>query len=275
MRFVRLFAAVALLCGACSSSDEEALPSGPAEPWTLVWSDEFEGDSVNPEHWTYSLGTGAEEGLSQWGNQELQSYTDAPENCAVSDGLLRITALETDDPAVPYTSARLHTRETHLMERGRFEIRVRLPEGQGLWPAFWLLGNDREDETWPDAGEIDIFELLGQRPDELVGSLHGPGYSGGGAISTTVTLDEGTFADDFHVIALEWDPSRIAWYLDGENFAVQTYAQMGTRPWVFNHEFFLILNLAVGGNYPGPPDETTVFPAVMEVDYIRVYARSL
>ena len=98
---------------------------------------------------------------------------------------------------------------------------------------------------------IDIFELLGQRPDELVGSLHGPGYSGGGAISTTVTLDEGTFADDFHVIALEWDPSRIAWYLDGENFAVQTYAQMGTRPWVFNHEFYLILNLAVGGNY-GP-----------------------
>ena len=271
----RLLLVVLLLSSVgCASSEENGDRVGPQDPWTLVWADEFDGENVNPEHWSFALGTGSDEGLTQWGNGELQSYTDAPENCTVSDGVLRITALENGIGDLPYTSARLHTRETHLMERGRFEIRVKLPAGPGLWPAFWLLGNDRDDETWPDAGEIDIFELVGQRPDEIAGSLHGPGYSGGGAISTTVTLEEGTFADDFHVIALEWDASRIAWFLNGESFAVQTHAQMGNRPWVFNHDFYMILNLAVGGNYPGPPDETTVFPAVMEVDYIRVFTRS-
>jgi beta-glucanase (GH16 family) len=269
-----LFACLMWLCPACGDSAQTSVSSGPPDPWTLVWSDEFDGETVNSEHWSYSIGTGAEEGLAQWGNGELQSYTDAPENCSVSEGVLRITALKTGDEPASYTSARLHTRETHLMERGRFEIRVKLPAGQGLWPALWLLGNDRPEETWPDAGEIDIFELVGQRPDRIAGSLHGPGYSGGGAISSTVTLDEGTFADDFHVIALEWDASRIAWFVDGESFAVQTHGQMGTRPWVFNHEFYLILNLAIGGHYPGPPDETTAFPAVMEVDYIRVFTRS-
>ena len=256
-----------------------------ARPWALAWSDEFDGPVGAPPDlsiWTPEIGDGTANGIPGWGNNERQAYTGDPENVALDgDGNLVIRALEAGAGAPPcyygapceYTSARIITAGALEVTYGRIEARIKIPRGQGLWPAFWMLGNDLAEIGWPEAGEIDILENIGREPDVVHGTIHGPGYSGGDAIGRPYRLpDGGDFADDFHVYAIDWSPAGITWSVDGVAYSTVGPADLpsGTR-WVYDHPFFLILNVAVGGNWPGYPDATTTFPQEMVVDYVRIY----
>jgi len=225
----------------------------------------------------------ADTGGAGWGNQERQFYTTRPENVALDgDGHLVITVRAADASATDtcwygrcrYTSARLKTKGLFTQTYGRFEARIRVPRGQGIWPAFWMLGDDIDAVGWPKNGEIDVMENIGREPSIVHGTVHGPGYSGAGGISRADTLATGAFADDFHIFAIEWAPQQIRWYLDGTQTHSMTPADLpqGTK-WVFDHPFFLLLNVAVGGQWPGDPDSTSSFPQQMVVDYVRVYDR--
>ena len=254
----------------CSSPQQIVGP----ERWLLTLSDEFEGGEGTPPDpaiWTYDIGGDG------WGNAQLEFNTDRVQNVSLDgEGNLRIVAREESFMGNEYTSARIKTQGLVEQKYGRFEARIKLPEGQGLWPAFWMLGANIDEVPWPDCGEIDILEYQGQRPARMFGSLHGPGYSGAEAISRAVVLPDGqTFADDFHVFAVEWDPGRITFYLDGEVYNIIRSADVRTKgDWVFNNEFFLILNLAVGGTLGGPVGPDTVFPAEVLVDYVRIFERA-
>jgi beta-glucanase (GH16 family) len=252
-----------------------------AEPrWRLVWSDEFDGPAgtrVDASRWV------TETGGHGWGNQELQYYTDRARNAQLSgEGTLVITALrETftgpDGVTREYTSARLKTQRRFEQAYGRFEARIQVPHGQGIWPAFWMLGADIDAAGWPACGEIDVMENIGREPAIVHGTLHGPGYSGAQGPSAAFTLPAGRrFADAAHEFAVEWDrePAAIRWYVDGQLYHTRTPADLpaGAR-WVFDHPFFLLLNVAVGGRWPGSPDATTELPQTMRVEYVRVYAR--
>ena len=172
-----------------------------------------------------------------------------------------------------YTSTRLKTAGLFARSYGRFEARIRIPRGQGIWPAFWMLGVNIDSVGWPASGEIDIMENIGREPAITHGTLHGPGYSGGEGISGADTISQGAVADDFHVFAVAWKPSEIRWYVDGRQYHRLTPADLPAgREWVFDHPFFLLLNLAVGGIWPGDPDASTIFPQEMIVDYVRVYS---
>ncbi|MEV5496510.1 family 16 glycosylhydrolase [Nonomuraea fuscirosea] len=241
-------------------------------PGPLVWSDEFDGaagSAVDQSKWRFDTGGGG------WGNNEHQYYTDTTRNAAKDgNGNLVITARRENPANFPcwygtcqYTSARLLTRDTFTRAYGRFEARMKLPRGQGIWPAFWMLGGT----TWPDNGEIDIMENIGREPNTVHGTIHGPGYSGGGGIGAGYTI--GTpFADAFHTFAVDWSPNLIIWYVDGNEYQRRTPSDLGGNRWVFDHPFFMIMNLAVGGNWPGYPDGSTTFPQTLTVDYVRVYA---
>jgi beta-glucanase (GH16 family) len=243
--------------------------------WTLVWSDEFDGvagTSPDPARWAFDVGTGA----GGWGNNQWEYDTARPENASM-DGLgnLAITSIHETYQGKPYTSARLKTRGLFERAYGRFEARIKLPVGQGLWPAFWLLGADVDADGWPACGEIDIMEYRGQEPQRVTGSLHGPGYSGGSAVTGSHDLAGAAgFNDDFHVFAVEWTPDWVAWELDGVTWQVvvpKGIPQGGT--WVFDHPFFILLNVAVGGNYVGIPDPSA-FPQTTLIDYVRVYEQA-
>lgn len=244
--------------------------------WTLVWADEFDqpdGSQPDPSRWTFDVGGGG------WGNNELQTYTTRTNNCRVENGQLIIEARQEaftgpDGITRPYTSARIKTQGRAAWTFGRIETRVRLPRGNGMWPAFWMLGTNFPTAGWPACGEIDIMEHIGREPTRVHGTIHGPGYSGGNGIGQSFTLPGGgDFANDFHVFAVEWETNRIRWFVDGQQFFVTTPASLPAgRQWVFNHGQFLLLNLAVGGNWPGSPDSSTVFPQRLTVDYVRVYA---
>jgi beta-glucanase (GH16 family) len=230
---------------------------------------------VDAAKWTFDVGGGG------WGNQELESYTDRPKNTHLSgDGSLVINVLRepytgSDGIARDFTSARLKTQGLFAQAYGRFEARMKLPRGQGLWPAFWMLGSDIMSAGWPACGEIDIMENVGFEPGIAHGTVHGPGYSGAGGIGAPFALPAGQrLADDFHVFAVEWEPGVLRFYVDAQLYATRTPANLpsGSR-WVFDHPFFLLINVAVGGEWPGPPDGTTVFPQQMLVDYVRVYRR--
>lgn len=246
--------------------------------WTLVWSDEFnqpDGSRPAAAKWKFEIGGNG------WGNHEFEYYTDRPENSFIRGGNLVIRAeKETftggDHVTHNYTSARITTQ--HLFEQayGRFEARVKIPRGQGIWPAFWLLGNDVGKVGWPECGEIDIMENIGKEPSAVHGSLHGPGYSGEHDYTSVYKLPGGVkFYNDFHVFAIEWEPKEIRFFVDQELSATFTPARLPQgKKWVFDHPFFIILNVAVGGGWPGPPDSTTVFPQEMLVDYVRVYKAS-
>jgi len=259
-----------------------ASPSPAASPtvWTLAWSDEFDGPSgalVDATKWV------AEVGGHGWGNQELEYYTDRGRNASLrGGGLLVIQAFAEryvgkDGVARDYTSARLKTQGKFEQTYGKFEARLKIPRGQGLWPAFWLLGADIPTVGWPRCGEIDVMENIGREPSTVWGSLHGPGYSGGNALNRSYILPGGTaFADDFHVYTVEWETRAIRWYVDGTLYQTRTPSDVPAgQPWVFEHPFFIILNVAVGGSWPGSPDATTVFPQTMLVDYVRVYRGSV
>jgi beta-glucanase (GH16 family) len=250
--------------------------------WTLVWSDEFNGpagSTVDSTKWVFETGNGS----NGWGNHELEYYTSSTRNAAMDGaGDLVITAIkETLAPKYrcwnglcQYTSARLKTQGKFEQAYGRFEARIRIPYGQGMWPAFWMLGNNIQKAGWPTCGEIDIMENIGREPSIVHGTIHGPGYSGANGIGAPYTLASGNFSDDFHVFAVEWEPNVIRWYVDGNLYQTRTPSDLpaGTQ-WVFDHPFFIILNEAVGGYWPGDPDATTVFPQKMTIDYVRVYTR--
>jgi beta-glucanase (GH16 family) len=245
--------------------------------WTLVWRDEFnEPNSSPPEAGKWDFVTGG----NGFGNRELEYYTARPANAHQRDGKLEIVANResftgADGVTREFTSARLKTSGKFSQAYGRFEARLKLPIGQGLWPAFWLLGDDISKVGWPGCGEIDIMELVGSAPSTILGTIHGPGYSGDKGPSTKFTLPRGKrFSDGFHVFAVEWEPGVIRFYVDRTLYVTRTPADLppGTR-WVFDKPFFIILNVAVGGNLPGPPDASTRFPQTMFVDYVRVYSR--
>lgn len=269
MRVVSLLVAAALL-------NSLAAQQPASSPWTLTWSDEFNGEdgaSPDPAKWVFDVGGG-------WGNAELESYTSRPVNVKQLDGNLVITAMKEDytgkdGVARPYTSARIKTRGMFSQAYGRFEARMQLPLGKGIWPAFWMLGDDIGSAGWPKAGEIDIMENIGG-PGVIYSTLHGPGYSGGKGISQKFLLPAGEEVNTgFHVYALEWAPNDIKFFFDDKLIVERTPKDLpeGTT-WVYDHPFFMLLNVAVGGSWPKDPDETTVFPQKMLVDYVRVYKRA-
>jgi beta-glucanase (GH16 family) len=252
----------------------------PADPrsWSLVWNDEFNGGNGSvPDRSKWVMETGG----NGWGNHELEYYTNHLENVQVQNGNLVVTARKqaySDNDGVMrgYTSARLKTLHKFSQAYGRFEARIQIPRGQGLWPAFWMLGDDLEQKGWPACGEIDIMENIGKEPSVVHGTIHGPGYSGAKGIGSPFSLPAGqNFADTFHVYAVEWEPDVIRFYVDDNLYGTRTPADLpqGAR-WVYNHPFFVILNLAVGGDWPGNPDATTQFPQSMLVDYVRIYRRA-
>ncbi|WP_223465580.1 glycoside hydrolase family 16 protein [Massilia soli] len=239
----------------------------PGPGWVLDWSDEFDGAALDARTWV------AETGGHGFGNNELQYYTARPENVRVSDGFLVIEARREKYENREYTSARIKTAGLKERTYGRYEARLKLPKGQGIWPAFWMLGSDIGSTGWPRSGEIDIMENIGKEPSTVHGTLHGPGYSGEHAYGKPSVLAGAKYADDFHVFAVEWEPSEIRWYRDGQLYHTARPALV-KGDWVFEHPFFVLLNLAVGGYWPGYPDATTVLPQRMLVDYVRVYKRA-
>lgn len=257
----------------CENDDTQTV----ARSTNLVWEDNFDADGApDTSRWGYDLGDGSAEGLPGWGNQELQYYTDRPENVTIQNGILLITAREESFEGAQYTSARLTTKDLFEQQYGRFEARIRLPFGQGIWPAFWMLGADIDENPWPGAGEIDIMEYRGQEPTILIGSVHGPGYNGGNAISKEYTLENDRFDTGFHVFGIEWGPDFINYYVDDVLYNQITPEDIdeetnGEGTWVFNKPFYILMNLAVGGTFVGSPNAETQFPQTMLVDYVRVY----
>ncbi len=253
-------------------------PHADADVGGLTWSDEFNGaagTAPDSTKWKHDIGG------SGWGNNELEYYTDSTRNAAMDgNGNLVITARK-ENPAnyqchygtCEYTSARLLTAGKFDQAYGRFEARIKIPRGQGLWPAFWMLGNDIGSVGWPNSGEIDIMENIGKEPGTVHGTIHGPGYSGGGGLTGAYTLPNGqAFADAFHTFTVDWAPDSVTWYVDGVQYSRKTPADAGGNKWVFDHPFFMLLNVAVGGYWPGNPDGSTSFPQSMTIDYVRVYS---
>ncbi len=234
---------------------------------TLVMQDEFEKvGAPDPNLWGFEIGRGQ----NGWGNNELQFYTDRSKNVTVKDGMLVITAEKESFSGAEYTSARLITKGKFQQTYGRFEARMKLPWGQGLWPAFWMLGSDIDTNPWPGAGEIDIMEFRGQNPSTLIGTVHGPGYSGGQSIGKSYVLKNGRFDTEFHIFGVEWGPKYINFYVDSVLYNQITPADVPGE-WVFDKPFYLLLNLAVGGGFVGSPNSETVFPQTLLIDYVRVY----
>ena len=239
---------------------------GPVAERELVWSDEFDGPAgaIDPTKWSPEIGGDG------WGNGELQFHR--AENAALDGaGHLVITARREAAGARAFTSARLSTRGKLETTYGRIEARLKLPAGKGLWPAFWMLGTDVAGVGWPACGEIDIMEARGAQPWRVSSALHGPGYSGGNAlIAAHERPDRAPLTDEFHVFAADWSPGELHFSVDGQRYHSERASRLSQR-WVFDHPFFLILDLAVGGNFGGPPDETTPFPSTLIADYVRVY----
>jgi beta-glucanase (GH16 family) len=267
-------APLGLLFGLFGCGQDDTVITPPIA-WYLTWSEEFEGPEANLDRaqWNIEIGTGE----GGWGNNERQFYTDRPENLRIDgQGRLEITARREAFGGSAFTSARITTKSAFTQRYGRVEARIQLPQGQGVWPAFWMLGGDIDEVGWPKTGEIDIMEYKGQDPEIVYGSLHGPGYSGANAITSLYRLPDGqNFVEDFHVFAVEWDPSRIAFWVDDQAYQILTSDDVLPRGnWVYDHPFFILLNVAVGGNFVGPPDATTPLPQSMLVDYVRVFSRA-
>jgi beta-glucanase (GH16 family) len=249
----------------CDTSTEPDIPN-----YQLVWQDEFNGSagqSPDSTKWTFDIGTGD----NGWGNQELQYYTDRTENVSLdSSGNLVITARRESFGGRPFTSARIKTQGIFEQTYGRFEARIKMPWGPGIWPAFWLLGSNIETVGWPQCGEIDIMEYRGQQTNLVHGTVHGPGYSGGNAVTKSYGFENERFDTDFHLFAVEWGTDYIRFYVDDVLYQNITPGDLSGE-WVFNHPFFIILNIAVGGNYVGFPTSETPFPQSMIIDYVKVY----
>jgi beta-glucanase (GH16 family) len=243
----------------------------PAQQWHLIWSDEFDGpagSAPDPLKWTYDLGAGG------WGNQELETYTNQPDNVQ-QDGKGHLIIRAVRDASGNYTSARIKTEDRFAVTYGRIAARMKIPRGQGMWPAFWMLGTNIKGSGWPQCGEIDVMENIGKEPSVVHGTVHGPGYSGAHGISAKDELpSKAALADDYHVYAAEWSPDKIVFLLDEQPYATVTPSALppGTK-WVYDHPFFLLLNVAVGGGWPGNPDAATVLPQELLVDWVRVFSK--
>ncbi len=269
-----------------AKAPDASIPAVPG--YKLTWHDEFDGAAIDGSKWAFDTGAGG------WGNGELQYHTDRAENAFVSGGYLNIRAMKGaftgPKGSADYTSARLITRGKFDQKLGRFEAKIKLPSGQGIWPAFWMLGSDIVPSGWPSCGEIDIMENVGKQPEQALayGTIHGPDqdahdYYGGAGIGSKYQLPTGRFADGFHTFRVDWEPGVIRFFVDDKQTVDKTTGlpkdlkktdlPSGWR-WVFDdHAFFMILNVAVGGAWPGNPDGTTQFPQTMQVEYVRVYAK--
>lgn len=282
-----------------STCGQAAEPEG-KQGWKLVWNDEFDGPEIDRKKWDFDQGNGfynyeAQQWISGWGNDELQYYTAEPTNAAVRDGLLRIRAIKESLHGCGYTSARLKTRSRDgsplwSQQYGRFEFRVQLPTGQGIWPAIWLLPQAEKYGGWAASGEIDILEARGQEPHQVLGTLHyGSRWPANVHQSKEYVFPDGGSIAQFHDYALEWEPGQIRWYVDNRQYAAQSFWWSSTKtaggkgakpereeelnawPAPFDQPFYLVLNLAVGGKFLGRPNAQTPFPAEMAVDYVRIY----
>jgi beta-glucanase (GH16 family) len=271
-----LAVATGLVLGAAAGCTQEPVDDPlpmppPVDGWRLTFEDNFDGEAgaaIDTTKWSHDVGGHG------WGNQQLEFNTDRTANAQHDgDGKLVIAALKQQLGANEYTSARLRTQGKFDQAYGRFEARVKLPEGQGLWPAFWMLSTKYNTVGWPECGELDIMEVRGSEPGVVHGSAHGPGYSGGNPKSDSYTLPGGkSFSDDFHVFSLEWSPGEVHWFVDGNHYHAIEKSELGPgQRWVYDdNSMFVILNVAVGGWFGGDVDPS-VFPQTMEVDYVRVY----
>jgi beta-glucanase (GH16 family) len=258
-----LLLSVSVFAWSCTDEDNQIKDRN----WQLVWEDNFDGPAgqlPDAANWNFELGT-------DWGNAQLEYTTDRAENASMDgEGNLAITARRESYSGSAFTSARITTKDKFEQAYGRFEARIKMPTGPGIWPAFWLLGDNIDEVSWPQCGEIDIMEYRGQEPTLVHGTLHGPGYSGGASITKSYGLEADRFDKDFHIFAVEWDDEYIDFYVD--NFLYQRLRPEDvTGEWVYDHPFYIILNVAVGGNYVGFPTDETPFPTTMLVDYVRVY----
>jgi beta-glucanase (GH16 family) len=251
-------------------TDSIYIPPG----WTLVWHDEFNSAEIDLSKWEHEVNAHG------GGNNELQYYTARAENSYIADSVLVIKAIKEtytgSEGTRQYTSARLRTLNQGDWKYGRFDIRAQLPQGRGLWPAIWMLPTDWIYGGWAASGEIDIMELLGHEPKKVYGTLHyGGQYPNNVHTGSSYTLPSGTFSEDFHLFTLEWDSTEFNWYVDGEHYQTQSswYSANYNFPAPFDQRFHLLLNVAVGGNWPGNPDASTIFPQEMKIDYVRVYER--
>jgi beta-glucanase (GH16 family) len=265
---VALITIVPLLLLLLMGCEKEAKQTLPERSWDLVWSDEFTGaagTSPNDANWAFDIGA------SGWGNQELQFYTNRPSNVSLDgNGNLVITARRESYFGAPFTSARVKTQGKFAQAYGRFEARMKTVAGPGLWPAFWMLGANIDTKPWPQCGEIDIMEQRGQEPYINNATLHGPGYSGGAAITKSFALTNGRFDSEFHIYAVEWGTDYIDFFVDDFLYKRVTPKDLPGE-WVYNQPFFIIMNVAVGGSYVGFPTTGTPFPQSLTVDYVKVY----
>lgn len=295
-RFVCAALVSAFLCGpadgAPSTQPADAAPAG----WKLVWNDEFDGIQLDRTKWDFDRGSflaAGDQWLPGWGNGELEFYTTRPENVFVRDGALHVRVIKESYKGAHYTSARLKTRGLFAKKYGRFEFRAKLPVGKGVWPAIWLLPQELKYGGWPASGEIDLMEARGQEPDKVVGTLHyGSHWPANAHTGKDYVLpNHGTIAD-FHVYSLEWEPGQIRWYVDEHLYQTQSFwwscpdtngpggvepaneSELNPWPAPFDQPFYLIMNVAVGGNFLGNPDQKTAFPVEMLVDYVRVYDKT-
>jgi beta-glucanase (GH16 family) len=267
---------------ACARATPPVVSTAPGRAWVQVWSDEFDGAAgarVDSTKWSYDTTDGCKQGICGWGNNEKEYYTDAPENIALNgQGQLMIVARTA--PAgltcyygpCRYTSAKITTRGKMTAASGRVEARIKLPAGQGLWPAFWMLGSSFPTKPWPQCGELDVMENHGSDLTTTSSAVHGPGYSGNTPFVHARRLERGTFSADFHTFAVEWDSLHVRFFVDDSVHYTITRGEVERfgKP-VLDQAFFVILNLAVGGNFDGDPKSDAIFPGTMLVDYVRVY----
>lgn len=272
----------------------------PPTGWKLVWADEFDGKDVDRTKWDFDTGNGfynydANQWIAGWGNGELQYYTREPDNAFVADGMLHIRAVKESYQGCGYTSARLKTRKKdggRLFDKtyGRFEFRAKLPTGRGVWPALWMLPQSEKYGGWAASGEIDVMEARGQEPNKVLGTLHyGASWPANTQSSREFVFPKGETFADFHVYTLDWEPGEIRWAVDGQTYATQSFwwssskldgsngkkpakeADLNPWPAPFDRPYYLVMNVAVGGQFLGNPDKSTAFPVEMLVDYVRVY----
>ena len=236
---------------------------------TIVWQDEFDGTTLDLTKWSYQIGDGCDQNLCGWGNNELQSYQES--NVVVSNGSLKITAKKERIRGTQYTSGRINSKGKGDYTYGRFEASIKLPAGDGLWPAFWMLSTDEQYGPWPQSGEIDIMEYVASNPDEILGYIHyGDLYPNNQSQGNSIELKNEVFYNAFHEFAIEWEPGEIRWFMDGILYSKKTTEDISPANWPFDKDFHFLLNVAVGGNLGGDVVDN-MLPATMEVDYIRVY----
>jgi beta-glucanase (GH16 family) len=266
---VTIYSLLLLTLFGCETENIQKLPQ---RNWQLVWSDEFDsiaGTSPDASKWKFDLGVGPN--YDGWGNSELEYYTNRTSNAAMDGkGNLAITARKESYSGSAFTSARIKTIGLFEQPYGRFEARIKAPWGPGIWPAFWLLGSNADTIGWPQCGEIDIMEIRGQKPNIMSGTVHGPGYSGAAGITKSFAFENKRFDVEFHLFAVEWGKDYLDFFVDNTLYQRITPDNV-TGNWVFNHPFFIILNVAVGGNYLGFPTNQTPFPQSMLVDYVKVF----